>query len=201
MKRPNKPQRSTGYQFDPREIPELFASRELSRSANAIVLSDAVFEIEKIFRTGGMVRRASLPLYDSKDLRSSRNLLVDLLHDLIVFILAEDVAITFKSSQLEQPRGEEPQRRFRTTKNLCLFSGGVDSYAGILLAKKTLRDVAGVFCAHSDQARMIHIVSEIQRKILRKANIDIHKLRVPSVGSHGYAQLRGFLYVVGTAAW
>jgi len=48
---------------------------------------------------------------------------------------------------------------------------------------------------------MIHIVRTIERKVLAKAKIDLHELRVPSVGSLGYAQLRGFLYIVGAAAW
>jgi hypothetical protein len=72
---------------------------------------------------------------------------------------------------------------------------------GILLAKQRLRNVAGVFAAHSDQARMIHIVRRIEKRILTKAGIALHELRVPSVGAHGYAQLRGFLYMVGSAAW
>jgi 7-cyano-7-deazaguanine synthase in queuosine biosynthesis len=94
----------------------------------------------------------------------------------------------------------ESERRESPVSNICLFSGGTDSYAGILLSKEVLSDVEGVFCAHSDQARIIRIVSNLQRKILRRKQIDIFKVRVPSIGTRGYAQLRGFLYLLGAAA-
>lgn len=200
MKQPSKANRSSDYRFDLREIPQLFLRPELSRSANSIVVSDGIFDIEKVFRTGGKVRQATLPLYDARRLKYDLKVIRDLLHDLLTFVLTEDVSIRFSSATRESTDRAE-HSSFSHSRNICLFSGGVDSYSGILLAKQKLKDVTGIFCAHSDQARMIHIVHEIDRKILKKANIDLHKLRVPSVGSHGYAQLRGFLYVVGAAAW
>jgi 7-cyano-7-deazaguanine synthase in queuosine biosynthesis len=200
MKRTSKTQRRNHYRFDPRAIPTFFLRPEVVRSANAMVVADAIFDIEKVFRTGGTVRQGELPLYSAQALRYDLKTLRSLLHDLIVFVLAEDVDLTLSTAKLEtSSRKAAPS--FKPSKTVCLFSGGVDSYAGILLAQKKIKNVAGVFAAHSDQARMIHIVRAIERKVLARAKINLYELRVPGVGAHGYAQLRGFLYIVGAAAW
>jgi 7-cyano-7-deazaguanine synthase in queuosine biosynthesis len=192
--------RSLAYSFDPRMIPKAFLAPDLLRSANAIVVADSVFEMEKCFRNGRTVRKATVDLYNAKTLGYDLKALSHLLRDLIVFVLAEDLLITLRHVKFggAAKRDASP---FASTRTVCLFSGGVDSYAGILLAQQRFRNVAGIFAAHSDQARMIHIVRRIEKKILTKTRIALHELRVPSVGAHGYAQLRGFLYMVGAAAW
>jgi 7-cyano-7-deazaguanine synthase in queuosine biosynthesis len=200
MKKSIKSLDSSTYRFDSRAIPDLFMRPEFMRSANAIAIADSMFEIEKAFRTGDTIRQATIPLYDVRLLGYNLKPLGKLLRDLLVFVLAEDVALTLKNTKLAVPVLKEAPL-FSTEHVVCLFSGGVDSYAGILLAQEHFKNVAGIFAAHSDQARMIHIVRDIEKRILRKVNIALHELRVPSVGTKGYAQLRGFLYIVGAAAW
>ena len=202
MKRTNKKRQDEVYRFDPHVIPESFLRSELARSANAMAVADCVFDIEKAFRNGGKIREVKLGLYDTRVLGYDIEALQKLLHDLIVFVSqAEDIG----NASIGRTRFE-PETRKRTLLSdragtVCLFSGGVDSYVGILLAQKKFGDVVGVFAAHSDQARMIHIVRSIEQRVLTKLRIELHELRVPSVGLLGYAQLRGFLYVVGAAAW
>lgn len=188
------------YRFDPRAIPPVFLEPGHAPAANAIVVSQSVFNVEKEIRFGARVRQAQLTLFDAGSLGYDLGTLSALLHDLTIFTLAEDVAFRLRGTRFK--RGDRSDARsFNTVSDVCLFSGGTDSYSGILLAKRKLKRVAGVYCAHSDQARMIHIVREIERKVLKGAGIGLHELRVPSMGSRGYAQLRGFLYVVGSAAW
>jgi 7-cyano-7-deazaguanine synthase in queuosine biosynthesis len=200
MKRTNKTITGNSYRFDPLELPELFLRPSLARSANALVVADSVFEIERAFRYGRTIRRATLPLYAAASLGYHLPTLRKLLRDLMVFVLAEDVSLSLENAKLESETPKKLQQ-FETTRDVCLFSGGVDSYSGILLAQERLKNVSGVFAAHSDQARMIHIVRTIERKVLAKEKIRLHELRVPAVGARGYAQLRGFLYIVGAAAW
>jgi len=58
-----------------------------------------------------------------------------LLHELIVFTLVEDIDIEFRvvpwegGEQLDLPGVNHAE-------NVCLFSGGVDSYAGLLLSQE-----------------------------------------------------------------
>src|SRR5205085_7311587 len=90
--------------------------------------------------------------------------------------------------------------RERAVSNVCLFSGGTDSYSGVLVTQQSLGDLEAVFCAHTDQAKTIHIVDKLERKILRQKRIDIIKVRVPGIEARGYAQLRGFLYLLAAAS-
>jgi 7-cyano-7-deazaguanine synthase in queuosine biosynthesis len=200
MKRTSKRSSAGSYAFDPGTIPTLFLRPELLRSANALAVAASAFNIEKAFRTGHKIRNCRVLLYNAKPHKYDLKRLGTLLHDLMIFVLAEDIDFTLKTIGLGT-RSPRPIPTFRTGRSVCLFSGGVDSYAGILLARQRSKDIAGVFAAHSDQARMIHIVRKLEKKILGKLDIDLHELRVPSVGAQGYAQLRGFLYMVGAAAW
>lgn len=200
MKRPSRTGKAVRLRFDPDAMPEPFSHSSRSQAANAITLSRAAFEIENVFRSGAVVQRASVPVYGDLS-ETGRKHLASLIHDLIVFVLVEDVGLDLRKSKFPRPTDRGRSNQVDRAKNICLFSGGVDSYAGILLAKERLRDVRGVFCAHTDQARTIHIVRKIAHSWLSKAGVAVSELRVPRIGAHGYAQLRGFLYLVSAAAW
>jgi 7-cyano-7-deazaguanine synthase in queuosine biosynthesis len=190
----------TRYVFDPIQIADLFLRPEFLRSANVLALADSVFEIEKVFRAGGTIRNASIPAFKPKAFGYDLKALSEILRELLIFVLSEDVSITLRTAgAVELARKDVPP--FTKTQSVCLFSGGLDSYAGILLAKARLKNVAGIFAAHADQGRIINIVRKLEKRILTKAKIELHELKVPSVEAHGYAQLRGFLYIVGAAAW
>jgi hypothetical protein len=95
MKAIHRSHRKADYRFDPHSIAEPFGSAGYVPATNSICFGTAVFEIEKIFRKGGVVRRASLPLFGAQSLKNQRDQLRSLLHDLIVFTLTEDVDISF----------------------------------------------------------------------------------------------------------
>ena len=169
------------------------------RALNALVLAEAVFEIEKAARRMP-VRTAEIPLFEPISLGYDLDAIRHTIHELLIFVLVEDIDIRFKALRME---GAENSSRaaFSKCANVCLFSGGIDSYVGVLLAKEKLGELEAVFCAHSDQSKIIHLVQEMQRNQLAKANIGLHKITVPSIQAQGYAQLRGFLYMVASAAW
>ena len=85
--------------------------------------------------------------------------------------------------------------------SLCLFSGGVDSYCGLLLTKRRFPSVEGLYCGHADQSRTNQIIARLDEKIFQPAEITIRHLAVPRIGAQGYAQLRGFLYTVAAGTW
>ncbi|HJX84252.1 MAG TPA: hypothetical protein VJ723_07915, partial [Candidatus Angelobacter sp.] len=122
-----------------------------------------------------------------------------MIHELLVFTLVEDIDVEFREIK-RSGNGQALAGNDRSVQNVCLFSGGVDSYAGLLLAQEVLGSVEGVFCAHTDQARIIHIVAALRRRILRLRGIGLSKVPVPSAGARGYAQLRGFLYLLSAGA-
>jgi 7-cyano-7-deazaguanine synthase in queuosine biosynthesis len=187
------------YELPKRKDYSVFSSSRNLRALNALAVANAVFEIEKATRDKP-IGKALLAAYGSKNPRTDFPGLDSLIHDLLVFVLADDIEIGFRRKKFKADSREEPSV-FEPVENLCLFSGGVDSYAGLLTAKRTLGAVEGIFCAHSDQSKMIHIVRHIQEATLANIGVTLRKLNVPSIGARGYAQLRGFLYMVSAAAW
>jgi 7-cyano-7-deazaguanine synthase in queuosine biosynthesis len=163
---------------------------------NAISVGNSVFQLEQVIRKR-RIRKLVIPLYRPSGAAFDLARLSSLLHDLIVFTLIEDVEIDFR-----ELRRAEQQSLWRPTRteNVCLFSGGVDSYAGLLLSRNALGSVEGAFCAHADQARIIHIVAALERKFIGPTGTTVTKIPVPSMGAHGYAQLRGFLYLLSAGA-
>lgn len=165
---------------------------------NTWIISEAVFEIEKAIKLGP-VRRAFIPIVKSNSLEYDFARIAQLIHDLLVYVLVEDVEITLKPTAVKL--AGEDRETYKPCPNVCLFSGGVDSYSGILLAKREVRELQGTFCAHSDQSKIIHLVKKLGRIRLAKRGIPLHKIKVSSIQAKGYAQLRGFLYMVSSAAW
>lgn len=176
---------------------ERFSGSKNLHSLNVISIGAAVFQLEQVTKER-RVDRAVLPIFGTNRLSCDLNELSRVIHDLLIFTIAEDIDIDFKECKpptnthgADSPEGH--------VESLCLFSGGVDSYAGLLMARER-GSVEGLFCAHSDQARMIHIVTQLVRKVAGN-NVAVQKQIVPRIGARGYAQLRGFLYLTSAAAW
>ncbi len=170
-----------------------FGSSADMAGLNALIIGSSIFETEQALRSG-QVNKVTIPLYHSNKGQYDLAAIGKLIHELLIFTVVEDVEIEFRTIKTQlsfEYTGPE-----RSVSNVCLFSGGTDSYAGVLLTQEVLRDVEGVFCAHADQARIIHIVEGLRRVVLRRKGIDLVKVGVPSIGTKGYAQLRGFLYLL-----
>jgi 7-cyano-7-deazaguanine synthase in queuosine biosynthesis len=194
MPKPEK--RAVRYEY-PRSRTNRMA-RSRGPSADALTVAGSVFEVEKWLHDGIRVTDLTLPLYEGDSYNWKR--LQNALADVLLFVLAENVRISYdKPNEPLKKTLHEPE--LSPAADVCLFSGGVDSLSGLLAAKDALEDVQGVFCAHSDQARIIRIVEDLEESAFTQRGIQLRKLSVPSVGIRGYAQLRGFLYCVAAAAW
>ncbi len=150
-------------------------------------------EIEKLGRDKS-ITDVEIPLYAPVDLGYDLAALASVLSELFLLALARTVRISFIARRAQGsllPPDEE-----YSSEVACLFSGGVDSYAGILRASQTYDSVAGIFCAHSDQSKMIAAVRHLGPRLRRLGNVTLEEVRVPSLGKRGYVQLRGFLYIV-----
>lgn len=194
--------RKNNETFLPREPNERllkeFGSSKNLPGLNAIVIGSAIFELEQELRER-RVQRIIIPFFHSGDLDYDLTTIGQLIHELLIFVLVEDIEVEFQTEQITQNNLDDTDET-RSVSNICLFSGGTDSYSGILLTQESLGELKGVFCAHTDQAKIIHIVANLQRKILHKKGIDVIKVLVPSIEAKGYAQLRGFLYLLAAAA-
>ena len=176
---------------------EDFGSGSDPGGINALSIGSSVFVIEQALRSG-RVTRATIPFYQSNKIQNDLPAIGRLIHDLLVFTVVEDVKIEFGPMKTQLSFDYADAEPSATT--VCLFSGGTDSYAGVLVTQEELGDIKAVFCAHADQSRIIHIVEDLHRKILVSRGIDLLKVGVPSIRATGYAQVRGFLYLLAATA-
>jgi 7-cyano-7-deazaguanine synthase in queuosine biosynthesis len=173
-----------------------FGSWDLA-GINALTIGNAIFEAEQILRSRKL-SKITIPLYHSAKGEYDLHAISRLIRDLLIFTVVEDVEVEFRQVDT-QLSFEYPNPR-QVISSVCLFSGGTDSYSGILHARKKFDTLQGVFCAHADQSRIIHIVEQLREKILQPTGIELLKVGVPNIEAKGYAQVRGFLYILAATA-
>jgi hypothetical protein len=163
-----------------------------------LAISAAVFELEKLLRHGS-IARADIHLAHEVSPRVLDWIAIAL-KDLVRFTLVEEVDFEFHRGAPPPMHEMRTEIDLAPTHQVCLFSGGVDSYVGLSLARQKFENVNAVFCAHQDQSKINHIVNHLYKSVFRDSP-PLRLLSVPAVGKHGYAQLRGFLYFVAAASW
>ena len=165
-----------------------------------LAISTAVFELEKALRQR-RIEQAVVSLTGGPYRPGDLARIAAVLRGVLQYTLVEDVEFSF--SEVAPP----PPKRIRTpfdlqpVRDVCLFSGGVDSYVGLWWATVHLNHVAPVFCAHSDQSWTIRLVGEIHEEVFRRRRTHLRQVYVPAISKQGYAQLRGLLYFVSAGAW
>lgn len=184
------------YNFNPRRNKdmEVFTYEKYRTARDILEIGYGIFELEKYVRQG---KHAEVAI--NRFSKQNSKLLKNLFNELISLVLLEDISFLFKYDN----------RKLRTNTNnlnlskndtVVLFSGGIDSFSGIEWVKKTFVNPVGVFCAHSDQTRTIHLVHKIANEALRTLDVNILKVSVPAITKQGYSQLRGFLYILSAGA-
>jgi len=115
--------------------------------------------------------------------------------ELISIVLLYDTNIKLIKERITKKRYDKTYDAGKTD-NICLFSGGVDSFSGILKCAEHYNNVKGVFVAHCDQPWTVHIVNNLKNIISDKYGLEIFTVHAPPMYSRGYSQLRGLLYIV-----
>ena len=164
------------------------------RSFNALSMAHAIFNLEKEIR-----KRRIDEVHLNLTKASISSDITDYLINLISFTLLEYVNFKIISTEfkIKISKKEASKKKYNA---VCLFSGGIDSYSGILNSRKYFNRLEGVFSAHSDQKKIIKIVKNLFDSNLSYYGIDLFKLKAPSMGKGGYSQTRGFFYMLSTAA-
>ena len=155
-----------------------------------------LFDAEKRIKQGEKIDKLNIYISSDTYERIDNIKLKNLLRELILLILLEDIKI--KILPIDDFRGRvKKEIGFPKKEAVILFSAGVDSYAGVKIAEKIYPQLIGLFVAHNDQPRIINIVDNIRHSI----TTEIRTLYAPGMGSQGYSQLRGFLYVLSAGAY
>lgn len=169
---------------------QFYLERDLLRIAYAL------FEAEKTLKKNGSISVIDILLSKQTFRRVNINRLKETLEDLFLLILLEDVSVNIQ--EVDDLKGRVKKRvEFPEKEAIILFSGGVDSYSGIKIAERAYKGLLGLFVAHSDQRRIIRIVENMKPFIVT----EIRTIYVPSMGSSGYSQLRGFLYILSAGVY
>jgi len=150
-----------------------------------------MFDAEKKMKKNSLEKKITIPMSQQTFKRVNVKKLKKVLEELFLLILLEDIKINIKP--IEDIKGRvRKEKKFPKKEAIILFSGGIDSYAGIKIAEKEYNNLLAVFVAHSDQKRIIKIVQKVKRFVSTK----IRTVYAPGMGIFGYSQLRGFLYML-----
>lgn len=156
-------------------------------------VANAVFNLEKLIKVGKRLDKIVIPL--SPEIMSRTDLVVlrTELEDLILNVLIEKVEIEF-TKDFHIYHKIKNRLELQSIETVSLFSGGVDSYSGILNWFERYGNITGISVIHGDQPWGSNIVDRITAKIKTSYEIPFYKMYAPKMMSRGYSQLRGFLY-------
>ena len=186
------------YTPSERELQQLCFSAKNLRGANAFLVASAAFRFERE-RLVVSFDSLTIPICDSTALSYDLPKLAQLLQSLFEYVLSEQVRVKFETFDFQESFEFVPKLSRKST--LCLFSGGVDSYCGLLVTKRRYPGVEGIFCGHADHSRTNQIIERLEDRIFQPAGVNIRHTAVARIGAQGYSQLRGFLYAVTTGYW
>lgn len=165
--------------------------KQFSLERDILRIAAGLFEAEKSIKTGSNISKVSIPISYETYIKIDAKRLQRVLEELVLLILYENLKVEIAAVDDLTGRVHKTVT-FPQKETIILFSGGVDSYAGLKMAEQKYESLLGIFVAHNDQSRIINIVHELKRTIIT----EIKTLYAPGMGSLGYSQLRGFLYVL-----
>lgn len=181
------------YNFSSNSAMKFLNDKYLSLEKDMMVLGSVVFNIETVFRKGDEVDYVNVPISYETANKCELEKIRKEIEELLTFVLVREIDIEFEIEKDSYKYKRDKGLKFNRYENICLFSGGVDSFSGIIKCKEQLEDLVGVFVAHGDQPKGVHIVEKLKEK-LKRFEIPIYTLYAPKMRRYGYSQLRGFLY-------
>lgn len=182
------------FKISPNPGMRFLNAKQLPLERDIILISSIIFNTEQAIKFGYSVDSVSIPI--SKETKSKIDIskLSETIEELLTFVLIEDISINFvpKDTTKFKRIKEIPSKE---TDNICLFSGGVDSFSGILHSLNHYdNDVDGVFVSHGDQTWGVNIYNNLLDMMHGIDKNRFHILYAPPMRSMGYSQLRGLLY-------
>ena len=182
------------YFISPNHSMRFLNDKNLLLEKDILTFSSVVFNIETIFRMKDSVFEVTIPISEETATRCDLKKIKSETERLLKYVLMNEIIITFNIKTDCSKGKRDYNLNFKKHSTVCLFSGGVDSYSGIIKSKEVYDDLVGVNIAHGDQAKGVYIVRKIYSEKLKSINIPIYTLHAPPMKRYGYSQLRGFLY-------
>lgn len=159
-------------------------------------ICSVIFNIETAIRMGYSVKQVEIEVSKESFNRWNVGEIEKELNELIKLVILINVKIKLICKDTNKGRWNK-KLKFKQSKNICLFSGGIDSTTGLIYLLKNLgEDISAVFVCHGDQGKVGNIIQKISTVIKRKYSLNLDVVHAPKMYSEGYSQLRGFLYVM-----
>ncbi len=185
------------YQLPSNETGRLLQSEVSAGERTLAAIGSAVFELEKALQSGLLVDSLELVVDKPGLISSTVSVLIE---RLVTYVLMRKIEVKAQGNGDLRQTSISSIERVPQADAVCLYSGGVDSTAGILWAARSRIPTIGLFCAHQNQSRAIHIVREISNSILQRKGLEVLEFPVAGIRKGSYAELRGFLYMCVGAA-
>jgi hypothetical protein len=152
-------------------------------------IASSVFAIEDEIKKGNDIREVRVPLFGDYSPNVS-----DMIERLIEYLFSKIIKVTLTKN---------PQQRLKDISDdflngfTCLFSGGLDSYSGILNSNSNYGKVIGAFTRHADQRQLGHLIDRLQNSVLGNHGIVVET--IDTIENKNYTRLtRGILYVLNS---
>ena len=156
-------------------------------------IASTFFELEKIVLLGEKINSVTIPITETTYNKINLEKAILILENLSVFTLEKNVEFKFEPFPFYQSTlGKLPEEYDA----ICLFSGGADSFAGILEATKIYNRVLGLYIHHKSSNRLLGTVKKIKKQLREEEHINIESIQVNSQVKEGYSQTRGLLYLI-----
>lgn len=180
----------------------LFRASSALPSRQLLTVGEQIFDLEAVLKTRkGAPRKARLLIETLNGTTSpvfADTHLTKVLERLVQYVLFWDGDIEFSATDVHLQ--ETLAKSSKDYDAVCLFSGGVDSTSGLLNATIKYDRVAALFCAHRNQSHAINLVRSLEESVLSAIGIEFFEMPVSPILKQGYAEMRGFLYILAAGA-
>jgi hypothetical protein len=175
-----------------------FTQDKLEINGDLFTIASAIFELENKLKEF-KVKEIKIPISKKTAEEIDSDKVSVILSEIVNFLIKKIVKINIHSQPV-RGKGTITYQEKECSNNICLFSGGIDSYSGILNTKKELGSVLGIFIRHPDFTNLKVVFEKLYNLVLRPNEIPLRYLRAPPHGINIH-QTRGFLYLAFAAVF
>ena len=154
----------------------------------------AFFELErKLIDERKNIKKLVIPITKKTYQRIQIERILEILEDLSLFIFNKKITFNFVPSASYQTKIAEKNEDCDA---ICLFSGGADSFVGLMDANGKYNRVLALHIRHLSSSRLTNIVNIIEDKLIDNIKFIFEDILVTNQIKKGYSQSRGLLYLI-----
>jgi 7-cyano-7-deazaguanine synthase in queuosine biosynthesis len=137
------------------------------------------------------VRKVIIPLTRNTLRDMDQEAVSRVLSELALAIFSKSIEFSFEPHTYYQTDFEHEYEEYDA---ICLFSGGADSFVGVLDSKERYGDVLALNVRHDHSNAVNSYVARLEKNVLKPEDIPLERIDVPKQIGKGYSQTRGIVY-------